>query len=192
MEEVMRKFFGALFLLVLLPLAASGGKKPMGRIPDVAAFNGVRTYCIDTSQLSGSEAYDVKAFVHVESKPKGLLTKLPWRLEPDCDKESPDAIAKMSFRLLNKMGAVLGTTSPDRMPAMDSYALRAYLQVSDGESSKVLYELEAAPLDNPEIETDPNKIPNEEPLPILRRNATYRAFWTMIEDLKRISRRGKN
>jgi hypothetical protein len=191
-EGVMRNFIGALFLLASVPLVASAGKKPVGRIPDVAVFNSIRTYCIDTSDLSGPEAYDVKAFIQVESKPKGLLTKLPWKLEADCTKESPDAIAKLEFRHLNKVGTVIGTPSNDRLPPMDSYALRAYLQVFDGDSQKILYELEAAPLDNPEISPDPNRIPDEEPLPILRRNATYRAFWTMIEDLKHTSRKNKS
>lgn len=187
---MMRNFIGALSLSVLLPLAANAGKKPMGRIPNVAAFNRVRSYCIDTSGLSGPEAYDVNAFVQLASKPKGLLTKLPWKLEADCKKESPDAIAKVSFRLLNNVGVVIGTPSNGSMPPMDSYALRAYLRVFDGETSKLLYELESSPLDNPDPE--PSTMPDEEPLTLQRRNATYRAFWTMIEDLKRTSRNGKN
>lgn len=185
----MRTFIGTIFLLASLPLAANAGKKPVGRIPDVAAFNSVRSYCIDTSGLSGPEAYDVKAFVKVQSRPKGLLTKLPWKLEGECTKESPDAIAKVSFRLLNKVGVVIGTPPDGRLPPVDSYALRAYLQVFDGESQKILYELESQPLDNPDPER--STIPDEEPLPLLRRNATYRAFWTMIEDLQRTSRKSK-
>jgi hypothetical protein len=188
-ERAMRNSIVAFFLLISLPVAASAGKKPMGRIPDVAAFNGVRSYCIDASGLSGPEAYDIKAFVHVESRPKGLLTKLPWKLEGECTKESPDAVAKVSFRLLNKVGLVIGTPPDGRLPPVDSYALRAYLQVFDGESQKILYELESQPLDNPDPER--STIPDEEPLPLLRRNATYRAFWTMIEDLKRTSRKSK-
>ncbi|HEV2348988.1 MAG TPA: hypothetical protein VG028_03980 [Terriglobia bacterium] len=190
MDRATQSFFGAFLLLAFVPLAASAGKNPVGRIPDVAAFNRVRSYCIDMTELSRPEAYDVKGFVQVESKPKGLLTKLPWKLEADCTKESPDAIAKVSFRLHNKMGVVIGTPSDGRLPPMDSYALRAYLQVFDGESQKLLYELEAAPLDNPDPQ--PSTLPDEEPLTLLRRNATYRAFWTMIDDLKLTSRNHKN
>jgi hypothetical protein len=189
-EDSMRNFIGALLILASLPLAANAGKKPVGRIPDVAAFNSVRSYCIDTSDLSAPEAYDVKAFIEVQSKSKGLLTKLPWKFEGECTKESPDAIAKVSFRLLNKVGAVIETPSNGPLPPMDFRALRAYLRVFDGESQKLLYELEAQPLDNPDPE--PSTVSDEEPLPLLRRNATYRAFWTMIEDLKRTSRKSKN
>lgn len=188
----MRTYIGSLFLLLSLPLAAHARSKPTGKIPDVVAFNNVRTYCIDTSELSGPEAYDVKGFIRRESRPKGLLTKLPWKLQPDCREGSPDAIAKISFHMLNKIGTVIGTPSNDELTPMDPYALRAYLQVFGGETQKLLYELEAAPLDNPEANPDPNKIPDQEPLPLLRRNAAYRAFWTMIGDLQITSKNGKN
>jgi hypothetical protein len=48
----------------------------------------------------------------------------------------------------------------------------------------LLYEVEAAPINYTSGRT---VAPVEEPDHILRREATYHAFWALIEDIKRVS-----
>ncbi|HET7841624.1 MAG TPA: hypothetical protein VFM21_08460 [Terriglobia bacterium] len=182
----MKYLIGVLILIVSAPPAANAGNKPMGSISDVAAFNKIRSYCIDSSDLSTSEANDVQAFIRTESKPKGLLVKLPWKLVADCAQGSPDAVAKLKFHLLNKVGMDVGNPATDPMSRMGLYNLRAWLGIYDSHSSELLYEVEASPLDNPN--PAPTGLPDQEPLPLLRRNATYRAFWMLIDDLRLTSK----
>lgn len=69
----------ACVVIIILPLTGRE-KKPNGEILNPRALAEVRTYCIEKSALSGSDRYIVDGFLKTESKPKHLLTKLPWKL----------------------------------------------------------------------------------------------------------------
>ena len=86
-----------LLLSVLLLAAVAAAKKPAGKISDLAAFSQIHSYCVDSEDMPGDEALDLKNFVTAESKPKKLLSKLPWTLAPDCSPNSPDAVIKVEF-----------------------------------------------------------------------------------------------
>jgi hypothetical protein len=170
-------------LLAALPLAAKE-KKPTGEIPDRAAFVKIRSYCIDSSQLPGDQAYSVRGFVETESKPKKLLTRLPWKLYRDCREAEPDAIVKIEFPFLRNTSAQLGTPPDPRNPPDDEYRTKAVLEISGASSSRLLYKVEAWPLDNPLVDSG---VERGDPLPLQRHNAMYNAFSTLIEDVKRVS-----
>ena len=86
---------------------AAARTKLAGKVLDAAAFNRVRTYCVDTSNIKEPvnpedfpqpEAFDVREMIKTESEPKGLLSKLPWKLEADCSAPGVDAIVRFDFR----------------------------------------------------------------------------------------------
>lgn len=167
----------ALFLAVILMPAAASAKKPTGKIPDLAAFSKIHSYCVDSSDLPGDEAYDLKRFVDNENKPKKLLSKLPWTLVSDCSQGSPDVIVRMEFQ---KLFPVRGNAPVQGEP----YTIRAMLRVSQGSSLQALYEVEAAPSNNSMGATSNVE---EDPLAVQRYDAMYSAFWMLIEDVKRVS-----
>ncbi|MGA3323663.1 MAG: hypothetical protein ABSF45_04270 [Terriglobia bacterium] len=170
--------FSALFLTVILLPTAASAKKPTGKISDVAAFSKIRSYCVDSSDLPSDEAYDLKGFVSTENKPKKLLSKLPWTLVSDCSQGAPDVVVTMEFQ---KFAPV-----HDNAPAEgELFTIRAYLRVSQGTSSQVLYEVETAPSNNSLTGKTPEQA--NEPLAVQCHGAIYAAFWTLIEDVQRIS-----
>ncbi|HMD99288.1 MAG TPA: hypothetical protein VKM93_18430 [Terriglobia bacterium] len=177
----MHRWLLVALIWLALPIAAAAEKRPTGKIWDHATFVKIRSYCIDSSALPGYEANDVERLVQNESKPKRLLSKLPWTLISDCSES--DAIVKVSFRKLRKIDIQLGEpNSPDETYP---YAYRADLQVSDEASARQLYEVEAAPLLN--SMTGQTMTPEEEPDQTQRYDAAYHAFWTLIQDLQRVS-----
>ncbi len=168
----------ALFLSVILMPAAAFAKKPTGKISDLAAFSKIHSYCVDSSDLPGDEAYDLKRFVSNESKPKKLLSGLRWTLVSDCSQGSPDVVVTMEFQ---KFTPVQGPATADP----ELYAIRAYLRVSQGSSSGVLYEVEAAPSNNSMGAM--SDAPINDPLAVQRYDAVYSAFWMLIRDVQRVS-----
>jgi hypothetical protein len=100
-----------LLVFIALPLLATG-KKLAGKVTDEAAFGQIRSYCIDTSLLPGWEAIDVRDLVKTESKPKGLLSKLPWRLAASCQASDVDAVVRVRFRRLAMTGIGTGALPP--------------------------------------------------------------------------------
>ena len=70
----------ACMLIFTLPMAGLA-KKLEGEVLDRRALAEVRTYCIEKGGLSDSDRYLVDGFLKSESKPKHLLTKMPWRFE---------------------------------------------------------------------------------------------------------------
>ena len=175
-----------LFILAVataLPLAAKD-KKSSGEIPDRAAFVKIRTYCVDSEDHTS----EVRAFIERESKPKKLLTKLPWKLYVDCREDDPDVVIKVEFLLLSSVGILLGAPeNPDRLPE-DAYKTRAVLEISDPASGHLVYKVEAAPLEN-SLEGSDRAI--QDPPVLLRLNALYNAFSTLIADLKRVPQADK-
>lgn len=172
-----------------LPLVAKD-KKPTGEITDRAAFAKIRNYCIDSRELSDAEVYDVQGFVERESKPKGLLTKLSWKLEPDCRESDPDAVIKVDFPRLRNLDIQLGTPQDPRdQPDPGEYHIVAVLNISDSDSGRLLYKVQAMPLDNPLIES---RIDRTDSPHLQRHNALYNAFGTLISDAKSVSQTGKD
>lgn len=177
------KFPSCLLLALLAPAPLLAKKKPTGQIPDPAALARVRSYCVDTSQLAGYEAYDVNGLIETENKPKKLLSKLPWKYLPDCREGDPDAIIRIQFLRLNKTVIAASPDAEAQSIEDNPYAIRALMQVTPAGSLRLLYQVEAAPLDNPEV----NESGRDEPDHLLRRDAAYRAFWNLIEDVRMVS-----
>ncbi len=177
----MQRWLLVALISLSLPLAAAAEKKPTGKIWDHATFVKIRSYCVDSSALPGYVANDVERLLENEGKPKRLLAKLPWTLARDCSES--DAVVKVSFRKLRRIDIQLG--EPNSPDGTSPYAYRADLQVSDEASARQLYEVEAAPLLN--SMTGQTMTPEEEPDHTQRYDAAYHAFWTLIEDLQRVS-----
>lgn len=184
----MRPWLWIVMVSIALPLFAKG-KKPTGIIADQAAFGKIRSYCVDVSGLPGWEALDVRAFVSTESKAKRLLTKLPWTLTADCTQSQPDAVVVVRFPIVSVARVDSGTAAPDpnEDPQSRFFEVRAELQVSDRNSSRLLYEVQAAPVF---YSSGDSVAPAAEPDHVLRREAAYHAFWALIDDIKRVSQNG--
>jgi hypothetical protein len=169
-------------LLIAIP-SASKQKKPTGEINDPAEFAKVASYCVDASDLSGAEAYDVKGFVATEGKPGKLLSKLPWKLLPDCRESDPDAVIKLEFprsRVYSvSPGTPPGAATPDAQTP-ELFHMAVVLRVLDWGSSHLLYRVQADPLATGSQENEAE--------PVLRRNAMYSAFWTLSQDVRLVSR----
>lgn len=168
-------------LLIAIP-SASKQKKPTGEINDPAAFAKVASYCVDASELSPPEAYDVRGFVAVEGKPGKLLSKLSWKLLPGCQESDPDAIIKLEFPRMRVYSitpaAPPGATAPDdQMP--EFFHIVAILRVLGAGSSHLLYQVQADPLATGSQENEAE--------PVLRRNAIYGAFWKLSQDVRFVS-----
>ena len=116
-----------LLLAVTLLAVAAAAKKPSGKISDLAAFSRIHSYCVDSSSLPGDEALDLNGFMSGESKPKKLLSKLPWTLLPDCSQGSPDAVVKLEFsKYFPVTETRAGSNTPDNGPAQEEfYKVRA-------------------------------------------------------------------
>jgi hypothetical protein len=88
-----------LWIILLLPGSPlfAQNKKLEGYVLDAAAFRKIQSYCVDTHNLPPDQAKVIDHFVLQESKPKGLLTKLPWHRRATCDAAGLDAIVRMEF-----------------------------------------------------------------------------------------------
>jgi hypothetical protein len=88
-----------LWIILLLPGSPlfAQNKKLEGYVLDTAAFRKIQSYCVDTHNLPPDQAKVIDHFVLQESKPKGLLTKLPWHRRATCDAAGLDAIVRMEF-----------------------------------------------------------------------------------------------
>ena len=167
-----QQIFLALFLSIIILPAAASAKKPRGKISNLAAFSKVGSYCMDSSDLPGDEAYDLKRFVSNENKPKKLLSKLPWTLVSDCSQGSPDVLVRMEFQKFSPVNPSAQGEPP---------TIRAYLRVFQGSSSQALYEVESAPAND--TMGAMSDAPLNDPLAVQRYDAVYAAFWMLIEDV---------
>jgi hypothetical protein len=192
----------ACMLVVTLP-TTGWAKKPSGEVPDRRALAEVQTYCIQKSGLSDSDRYLVDGFLKTESKPKRLLTRMPWKLVASCRDDNPDAIATVEFVPLNTTRISNGVpTGPGGLPVgppvtstdrRDPAApIKVVLTVSDS-SQKLLYRREAMPLtldeaSNPtaaEVMRPGNPPgPSRHGGPAERQDTLYRVFWSLINDLQ--------
>jgi hypothetical protein len=182
-----------LTVLVALPLAAKQ-KKPAGEISDKRAFQNVQRYCIDLSGLEDYEAYDVRGFVERESRPGKLLSKIPWKIEKDCDDSDLDAVVKLEFP--RSSVDRLGSGPPPVGPGIDGqpptvavggqeplYHTKAVLRVISRQDNGTIYQCEADPLSPEGSDSGPVAAADT----TQRYNAMYHAFWTLAQDIKRES-----
>lgn len=93
-------------LVAATPLLARE-KKLAGKVADSAALLKLQSFCIDSSSLNPVQVADLDTFLKQFSKPGRLLSKLPWKLAPDC--ASADAVA--SFVIEENEELVPTTTS---------------------------------------------------------------------------------
>jgi hypothetical protein len=176
---------------------AVAGAKLAGKVLDAAALSKVRAYCVDTSNLKRpfnqgdlpqAEAFDVRALVRTESGPKGLLRKLPWKLEADCSSPGVDAIVRFDFRTIAGLVIVEprppNPPTPPEWPSPDQLRWLADLQVTDKASSRAIYRAQGNPLDQPDDATVTKAQHDHD----VRRAAAYHAFSALISDLKAISK----
>jgi hypothetical protein len=68
-----------------------------GYVLDAAAFRKIHSYCVDTHNLPLREVMLIDGFVLRESKPNGLLARLPWRRFATCQEGGHDAIVRLEF-----------------------------------------------------------------------------------------------
>ncbi len=169
-------------------------KNLKGEIPDRRALAEVRTYCVQKSGLSSSDRYILDGFLKTESKPKHLLTKLPWKLVENCRDGRPDAIATVEFVPLHYRRLVLGEPTGPRETVTDSRdpeaPIKVVLTVRDS-SQKLLYRAQAMPLTSDEPDripppgpAHPPEMPPRHGGPVERQDAVYHVFWALIGDLQ--------
>ena len=157
------------------PLPAAPRAKLAGKVVDAATFGKVRTYCIDTSNLKGTlyrdhapESFDVGELIKTESGPKGLLSKLPWKLEADCSAPGVDAVLWFEF------------------PPTAARGWEARSLVSDKASSRVIYIAEGNSLGYRLGGTGDGSGVGDE---LHCRDAVYNALWALVSDVKAISKK---
>jgi len=173
-------------LVITLPIPG-WAKKPSGEISDRRALAEVRTYCIEKSGLSGSDRYIVDGFLKSESKPKHLLTKMPWKLVESCADDNPDAIATVEFVRLNSTEITMGNATGPAGSVTDSRdpeaPVKVVLTVHDS-SGKLLYTAQAMPLTGDLVSTPTATEPPPHGGPVERQDAVYHVFWGLINDLQ--------
>ncbi|MGD0921151.1 MAG: hypothetical protein ABSA70_05215 [Terriglobia bacterium] len=136
----MRYWPWTLLLCFALPLVAKE-KKPIGDILERDLFLKARTFCVDTRKLSAAEALDVRKFLDAESKPKKMLSKIPWQLVPECTQA--DAIVKIEFTQqigLTQATQGMGTLQGVPMTGVPVTKFQASLQIFDRVSTKLIYQ----------------------------------------------------
>ncbi len=173
------KIWACVILACAAVPTSAAGKRPAGRVLDRAALQSIKTYCVDTNNLKRApirgddfphpEAFDVREVIKRESKPNGLLSRLPWKLEKSCAAPGVDAIVRIAFT------EGLGVT----------YVWRARLQVSDKASSRLIYSVEGNPLG---IHAGPPAVSQEDYDHALRQSAAYHALAALVSDIKTISK----
>ncbi|HXJ95755.1 MAG TPA: hypothetical protein VMT20_23180 [Terriglobia bacterium] len=192
-ESWMTLIVGCVSVLIALPLAAKQ-RKPAGEISDKKAFQNVQHYCIDLSGLEDYESYDVRGFIERESRPGKLLTKIPWKIAKDCDDSGLDATIKIEFprARVDRLGSGPPPAGPgDRRPAAECGGWRPGAALPyQGRTSG----------DQPPKQRDDLPVRSGSALarrqrqgPVAaadttqRSNAMYGAFWTLAQDIKRVS-----
>ncbi|HZP02417.1 MAG TPA: hypothetical protein VFD30_19195 [Terriglobia bacterium] len=177
-----------LMLLATAPPLTAGDKLPAGDIRDPQAFARIRSYCMDTRGLSDFDRRIVKDFLNAESKPKHLLTKLPWRLVPECQEAGHDAAAKVEFVPIKVVRAVVPQGAADEVPD-NPYAVKVVLEVVAAGSQELVYSVEARAVINAVGPADASagSATGETINPVLeKRDALYHAFWDLINDVRQV------
>jgi hypothetical protein len=193
-----------------MPTAAAGAKLA-GKVLDAAALSQVKTYCIDTINLRGAiypgdvrgaQEFDVRELVTRESRAKGLLSKLPWKLEADCSAPGVDAVVRFEFHVIRApapLNPMLNSPNIAARPQRREVGWRAELQVTDKASSGAVYEAEGNPVDVSLVRPKEQRFgPLDQPPPsvdvraqrfhVLRQDAAYHALAALVSDVKTISK----
>jgi len=92
----MKHWLWIILLLPVSPLVAKD-KKLGGYVLDAAAFGKIQSYCVDTHNQPLREVKVINQFLSRESRPAGLLARLPWRRVATCQEGAPDAIVRLEF-----------------------------------------------------------------------------------------------
>jgi len=123
-----------------------------GKVFDRDGLKQTRSYCVDVSFLEGSRAAEIREFLAEDGGPKKLLSRLPWRLEPDCTKA--DAVARIYFTqamvtevLTNHETGLQQSSGPSERPypvllVYDQASIRLFYRaegsITHGDPTKVL------------------------------------------------------
>ncbi len=178
-----------LLLVIISSLLTAKDKTPAGEIRNPQALAKIRSFCVDTGGLSDFDRRIVKDFLKAESKPKHLLTKLPWKLVPECQGGSPDATAKVEFIPLSVIRVGRSQGAPSQTPERP-YAIKVALQVVNADSQEPLYSVEARAVITAigRADSSAGGYPaSENTNPVLeKRDALYHAFWCLVEDLQQL------
>ena len=87
-----------LWIILLLPGSLfAKDKKLGGYVLDATTFRKIESYCVDTHNLPPREVKVIDQFISYESKPQGLLSRLPWHRLATCRGGDPDAIVRLEF-----------------------------------------------------------------------------------------------
>jgi hypothetical protein len=88
-----------LWIILLLPVSplVARDKKLGGYVLDAAAFGKIQSYCVDTHNLPSLEIKVINQFVAHESRPTGLLARLPWHRVGTCRDGAADALVRLEF-----------------------------------------------------------------------------------------------
>jgi len=92
----MKRWLLIILLATPSPLFAQSTKFD-GFVMNTAAFQKIRSYCVDTHNLPPDQVKVIDRFVSQESKPKGLLTKLPWHRLSTYQDAGINAIVRLEF-----------------------------------------------------------------------------------------------
>jgi len=133
-----------LLVLCLLPCPsfAGQGKPTHGDVSDADSLLKVRTFCLDSSQLTARELTDLERFAAQAGKPKGVLTKLHWQRADSC--RNADATVKLTMDEYQGLGSSGNGTSlqnPTAALKAETYS-RAKMFITDRASGKTLYKVE--------------------------------------------------
>ena len=186
-ESIMK---AGLLLLAISSLLAGNDKTPAGEIVNPQALVKVQSYCVDLRDLSDFDRHLVTDFLKAEGKPKHLLSKLLWKLAPDCENGAPDAVAKVEFVRLRLIRAVDGPVTPGQNLERP-YEMQAALHVVDASSQESLYNVQAGAVMNAEGAGDAasNFPTSDNTNPVIeQREALYHAFWSLVDDVRQLRR----
>ena len=178
----------ALLLLAISTLATADDKRQAGEIRDPQAFAKVQSFCVDTAGLSDFDRRIVKDFLKAESKPKHLLTKLPWKLVPECQGGDSAASVRVEFAPIRVIRIVLPQGAPDQEPETP-YAIKAVLDVVSADSQGPIYSVWSRAVMNGvgPANSSAGSSTSESVNPVMeKRDALYHAFWCLVDDLRQL------
>ena len=92
----MKSCLAIVLVFSIAPTLAEAAKL-QGYVMNVAAFQKVRSFCVDTHNLPTDQVNVINRFVDKESRGRGLLTRLPWYRRENCRDAGLDAIVRLEF-----------------------------------------------------------------------------------------------
>ena len=164
----MRNWLWVILLFSVAPLVAKD-QKLGGYFLDPAAFQQIHSYCIDTRNMPPREMKVIGQFIARESRPTGLLAKLPWHRLATCREGAPDAIVRPEF-------------PRDRLSSLFTrHEINGVLLVFRAGSPSPIYETRKVSIVDPyQASTD------EFDLQVLEHDALYFAVRMLIQDLQKL------